>query len=290
MEANDGVGINRKYKDTLFRFLFGENKAAALSLYNAVNGSSYTDEDGLEFTTLEDVIYMKFKNDVSFLFGRTLNLYEHQSSYNPNMPLRGLLYFADLYRQLITERERLYGMQLVKIPTPRYIVFYNGDERYMQEDQVELKLSDAFDIPDESCKCEWTAQMININHGHNVRLMEHCKKLQDYSMFIHLIRKNSKQMDLKEAIDKAVTECIEGGILSDILSKHQNEVKDMCLTEFNEQRYTDIIRAEGRTEGEEAERVSSIRKLMEKLQKTAGDAMDLLDIPKQDQPKYLKML
>lgn len=89
MQTNTDIGVNRKYKDTLFRFLFGRDKKNALSLYNAINHSSYTEEDDLEYTTLDDVIYMKFKNDVSFLIGKTLNLYEHQSSYNPNMPLRG---------------------------------------------------------------------------------------------------------------------------------------------------------------------------------------------------------
>ena len=101
MKTNEDVKVNRGYKDTLFRFLIGNNKENALSLYNVVNGSNYTNAEELEFTTLEDVIYMKMKNDVSFVFGYTLSLYEHQSSYNPNMPLRGLFYFADLYRQLI---------------------------------------------------------------------------------------------------------------------------------------------------------------------------------------------
>ena len=84
-KTNDDIHVNKKYKDTVFRKLFGENKGNALSLYNAVNHTSYTDPDDLEYTTLEDVIYMKYKNDVSFLIDKTLSLYEHQSSYNPNM-------------------------------------------------------------------------------------------------------------------------------------------------------------------------------------------------------------
>lgn len=122
-KTNDDIHVNKKYKDTVFRKLFGENKGNALSLYNAVNHTSYTNPDDLEYTTLEDVIYMKYKNDVSFLIDKTLSLYEHQSSYNPNMPLRGFLYYADLYRKLIHRSERLYSKHLLKIPRPHYIVF-----------------------------------------------------------------------------------------------------------------------------------------------------------------------
>ena len=112
-KTNDGIHVNKKYKDTVFRKLFGENKGNALSLYNAVNHTSYTNPDDLEYTTLEDVIYMKYKNDVSFLIDKTLSLYGHQSSYNPNMPLRGFLYYADLYRKLIHRSERLYSKHLL---------------------------------------------------------------------------------------------------------------------------------------------------------------------------------
>ena len=117
-KTNADIHVNKKYKDTVFRKLFGENKENALSLYNAVNHTSYTNPDDLEYTTLEDVIYMKYKNDVSFLVDKTLSLYEHQSSYNPNMLLRGFLYYADLYRKLIHRSERLYSKHLLKIPRP----------------------------------------------------------------------------------------------------------------------------------------------------------------------------
>ena len=106
MENN--TNVNKKYKDTIFRKLFGENKANALSLYNAINGTNYTEDSDFEYTTLDDVVYMGMKNDISFVVGTSLSLYEHQSTYNPNMPLRGLLYFADLYRKMIQGDERLY--------------------------------------------------------------------------------------------------------------------------------------------------------------------------------------
>ena len=118
--------VNRKYKDTLFRALFSERKHL-LSLYNAVNGTDYTNEDDLEVNTLDNVIYMKMKNDISFLFGFSLNLYEHQSSVNPNMPLRDLFYVADLLQKIVKDKN-LYSSCLVGIPTPKFVMFYNGTD------------------------------------------------------------------------------------------------------------------------------------------------------------------
>ncbi len=79
-----------QYKDRLFTFIFGspENKAWTLSLFNAVNGSNYDDPDDIEINTIKEVLYLTMHNDVSFLIDGQMNLYEQQSSYNPNMPLR----------------------------------------------------------------------------------------------------------------------------------------------------------------------------------------------------------
>ena len=131
---------------------------------NAVSGTDYTDVDAIEITTLSDAIYIKMKNDISFLIDSEMNLFEHQSTFNPNMPLRGMEYFAELYGNYVRENSLdIYAGSLQKIPTPRYYVFYNGTEK--QPDVVKLKLSDAFQIPDDSGEFEWTATMININYG-----------------------------------------------------------------------------------------------------------------------------
>ena len=133
---------NRRYKDVLFRRIF-QDKKDLLELYNALNGSTYTDFEALEVVTLEDVIFMKMKNDLSFIIGSSINLYEHQSSWNPNMPLRGLIYFARQFEGLISSRgDDLYGKKAIEIPTPVYIVFYNG--RGMDTDNVMIYLSDSF--------------------------------------------------------------------------------------------------------------------------------------------------
>ena len=246
-KTNDDIHVNKKYKDTVFRKLFGENKGNALSLYNAVNHTSYTNPDDLEYTTLEDVIYMK--NDLSFLIDKTLSLYEHQSSYNPNMPLRGFLYYADLYRKLIHRSERLYSKHLLKIPRPHYIVFYNGSEKDMEEERRTLRLSDAFETDTGAGEYEWTATMININSGKNQSIMDSCHVLYEYVVFVAKIKRYRDSMELKEAIDLAVRECIEENILRDFLEQHRREVCDMCLTEFDEKKYEDVLREEGREEG-----------------------------------------
>ena len=173
--------INRKYKDRLFRLVFQEKKDL-LQLYNAINGTDYQDETKLRINTLDDVVYMRMKNDVSFLIGNKLNLYEHQSTFNPNMPLRGLFYFAELLQGFLAEnRHDVYKSTLVKIPLPQYIVFYNG----MQEepDKRELFLSDAFFNHQKKAQSslECKVVMLNINLGHNRALMENCKKLMEYA-------------------------------------------------------------------------------------------------------------
>ncbi len=250
MNANRNYRANREYKSTVFSKLFGENKENALSLYNAVNGSNYTNADELTFTTLDDVVYMKMKNDVSFLFDKTLSLYEHQSTYNPNMPLRGFLYFADLYRQLIKDNERIYSKNIVKNPAPKYIVFYNGDRKDMPEQVKELYLSDAFDMEVELGKFEWTATMVNINNGMNLELLTKCKALGGYVTFVDKVRNYNKSMPLTDAVDQAVDECVEDGVLEEFLNKHRKEVRNMVLTEFDEEKFLKMVREEERATGE----------------------------------------
>lgn len=250
MKTEENIVVNCKYKDTLFKKLFGQNKENALCLYNAMNGTNYTLEDDFEYTMLEDVVYMKAKDDVSFMVGTSLNLYEHQSTYNPNMPLRGLLYFSSLYRKMIEENERLYSTTMLKIPNPKFVVFYNGKSQQVKNDVEKLKLSDAFFEKDDTGEFEWTATMVNINVGHNKKLFEKCKVLEHYSIFVHRVRMyNDSMNDLKKAINKAVDECIHDGVLKEILEKQKKEGFDLVLTEFDEEKYEAMIRAEGREEG-----------------------------------------
>ena len=184
------------------------------------------------------------KNDLSFLLDSRMVLYEHQSTFNPNMPLRGFLYFGDLYYRYLGERsiERIYRDSLVKIPTPQFVVFYNGVDRNIA-DKTFLKLSDAFEHKDKTNGFEWTATMLNINYGHNKELMLKCKKLEEYSEFVALVRKfRESTKDLDKAMDLAMDYAIKHGILSDFLRKERAAVKMTFLTEFSMENYEKTFR------------------------------------------------
>lgn len=251
--------VNKKYKDRLFCLLFGneEYKENILALYNALCNTSHTNMDDIQIYTIDDVIYIKMKNDVSILLDSFLYLWEQQSTYNPNMPIRGLMYFGKMYDRYISENHlNIYGRTLIKIPTPRYTVLYNGMDE--QPGSLQLRLSDSFINPDSSGNFEWTASMINLNDGKNDELLNNCQPLKDYMTLINKIRKNSQTMDFEEAVDDAVTYCIEHDVLRTFLVKHRAEVKDVCITEYNEKSFVDGIRAEGREEGLKEGRLSEI--------------------------------
>ncbi len=266
---------NNNHKDTLFKTLFGKNKENALSLYNAINGTNYTETENFEYTTMEDVVYMKMKDDVSFIVGTSLNLYEHQSTYNPNMPLRGFLYFAGLYRKMFDENERLYASKLLRIPNPKYIVFYNGISSKVKSDVEKLKLSDAFLNEDNTGEFEWTATMVNINIDHNQELFEKCEILKQYSIFIHRVREyNTYMNDLDAAVAKSVDECIKEGILKELLEKQKKEGFNVVLTEFDEEKYKKIIREEGKIE--------NLCTLVAKRKLTLEEALEECDLTKEE--------
>ena len=137
------VREKRQYKDTVFRFLFSDRKRA-LSLYNAINGTDYQDESLLEFNTLENAIYMNLHNDISFIIMNQVYLYEHQSTLPVNLPLRDLLYIADILQKAVVDKT-IYSSRRLMIPTPNFIVFYNGRDKMAE--QMVLKLSDSFMVP-----------------------------------------------------------------------------------------------------------------------------------------------
>ena len=214
---------NRQYKDRLWRMIFN-NKEDLLQLYNAINHTDYQNPDDLEVNTLEDVLYLSMKNDVSFLVGGTMNLYEHQSTFNPNMPLRGVFYFSRLYEGYVADNNlMIYHEKRVRLPKPKYIVFYNGTKN--QPDSMKLKLSDCFENTDNEAPClECTATMLNINYGHNQELMKHCRRLEEYSIFVQCVREYiQSEPSVEDALEKAIDTCINQDVLADFLKKHRDE-------------------------------------------------------------------
>lgn len=246
------IFVRRKYRDLLFQRVFREKKDL-LDLYNAINGTDYTNYDNLEITTLEDALYLSMKNDKSFIISSTLNLYEHQSTVNPNMPIRGLMYFSRLYEGYISSHKlNIYGRKVVNLPTPHYIVFYNGLEEI--PDKTVLKLSDVFtadrdaeDFPVLEC----SATVLNINYGHNEGTLKACKRLGDYSHFIYKVNEGfEKGLNKAEAIESAINYCIENGILADILSKYRGEVMSSILA-YTEKQYKKTLKQEAFEDGYE---------------------------------------
>ena len=220
---------NRNYKDTIFRMLFSDRESL-LSLYNAVNKRNYTNPDDLEIVTLENAIYMGMKNDLAFILDMNLYLYEHQSTVNPNIPLRDLFYIAAEYQKLI-DRKSLYSSAIQKIPTPGFFVFYNGIEPL--EVCCISRLSDAFLHTGAEPALELIVTTLNINEGHNCELMQHCRKLKEYAQYVTKVRKYAEQLPLEDAVERAVTECIRENILADFLKKNRAEVVAMSIFEYD---------------------------------------------------------
>ena len=237
-ETNNEISVARNHKDRLFRMIFREKKEL-LSLYNAVNGTSYTNTEELEIVTLENAIYMNMKNDLAFIMDSYLNLYEHQSTYSPNMPLRDLFYIAKELQGQVDHRD-LYRNTLIKIPTPRFLVFYNGSEE--QAEKKYLRLSDAFQKSMDDPDLELVVTMLNINLGKNRKLLEQCQTLKEYAIYVKKVRTYAKSMKVEEAVDRAVRECINEGILREFLLRNRKEAVEMSIFEYDEEAVFEIVR------------------------------------------------
>ncbi|MBO7698782.1 MAG: hypothetical protein J6S38_07115 [Erysipelotrichaceae bacterium] len=257
--SKDDVYINRKFKNDLFVFLFGRNKEFALSLYNAMNNSSYDDPDGITFNTIDNFIYLGRQNDVSFLIENTVNVYEHQSTINANIAFRMFLYVSRLYEKYATANDRyLYSDIPIDLPSPNFIVFYYGKED--MEDDSFVYLSDAMAI--KNSNLELRVRVINANYGHNNHLLNKCPALYEYSWFLkeirisynNYVRSGTDHMDaMIKAFDKATDEMPDVFIIKEIILSHKAEVIDMLYTIEDEPRMMKIrekqLREEGRIEG-----------------------------------------
>ena len=239
--------INTMYKDTVFRLLFSD-KTRLLSLYNAISPKRCDDSKLFEIVTLKNAIYMEVKNDTAFLLGDDIHLWEHQSTHNPNMPLRFLEYIASEYQRL-TNKKSIFTRKLVHLPRPHFVVFYNGTEDTADHEQ--LKLSDAFGGQgDEKLTLELVVDVYNINMGHNVQVLETCETLGGYATFVHRARENQKTMPLDQAVSNAVDDCIRDGILADFFRANKSEVIGVSIFEFDREEHEKQVRAEEYEEGE----------------------------------------
>ena len=255
---------NRECKNSVFVDLFYEDETAEendISLYNALHDEPLPPGTTIEKIRVDNKLYMNFKNDVSFgIGGKVLVFGEHQSTVNENMPLRSLVYLGRAYEQIVPVKDR-YRRKAVRIPKPEIYTFYNGKEKWAKE-RI-LKLSDAFMVQDEEPDVELKVKVININPEEKHEILERCRVLRDYSIFIDTIRKYQK-LKVEEPYRKAIDECIEKGILADYLRKKGSEVVNMLMSEYNYEQDIEVQREEAYEEGkklgrEEGEIVGTIR-------------------------------
>ena len=285
---NVSLPVNRIYKDRLYKMIFN-NKSELLKLYNAINGTHYDDPAMLTITTLDNAIYMTMENDLSFIIDMRLALYEQQSTVNPNLPLRFLMYITDIY-SAYTKDMNIYGSKKVQIPLPSFVIFYNDVKS--QPDRTEFLLSELFHPTTDQPALELKAVMLNINKGHNQELMNACHTLRDYSEYVARIRTYSAEMPLTDAVEKAITECIHENILRDFLLENRVEAKAMSIYEYDEEKTLRMFREEGYEDGERNGKIQAtiemclefnlssdaiVQKLMTKFQFSENQAQEYLD-------------
>jgi hypothetical protein len=250
----------------VFSSLFS-NPDVLRELYSAIEGITLPPDIPVDINTLTDILYKDKINDVSFTINnRLVVLIEHQSTINNNIPLRLLMYIARVYEKIVN-RKKLYQTKLEKIPSPEFIVLYNGSSPY--PDYTELMLSDAFKSieglkPADTVPLELIAQVYNINHGHNCEILNKCKTLENYSVFVDKIREYNEQLTLEESVKRAIKYCTENDILKKFLDDHSSEVFNMLL-DWNTEDAIEAAREEGWEDGLEKGREESRQHFLEMI-------------------------
>ena len=225
----------------------------ALSVYNALNGTNYTNPDDIEICTLDKGVSLTVRNDAAFVVDAALSIYEHQSTVCPNMPVRNLIYYTTIISKFV-KKKNIYGRTLVKIPVPKFVVFYNGDED--QPAECEMRLSDAFEKKTDNPELELVCKVYNINFGKNQQLLEKCEVLKQYMTFVDYVKYYLSQQDdddeddLKKAINMAIDRCIEDGVLVEFLMENRSEVVKVTQMDYTFDRQIIMEREAGREEGE----------------------------------------
>ena len=264
---------NREYKSDVISMML-QIPEYALDVYNAMNDSEYTDPDMIQIMRLENGISLSIRNDASFFISNYLNLYEHQSTYSPNAPLRFLIYLTNLLKTTIRKRD-LYSRKRVQIATPHFAVFYNGTEKRPEKEV--LKLSDAFIHQTDTPEIELTVTVYNINPDNNTQLLEKSKVLSGYMIFVNRVRENLEHQrkieqntrflsseyneaehddtelmeDLEAAINEAIDHCIENHIMETFFRENRSEVTKSMVLDYTWERREELIRAEEYEDGKQ---------------------------------------
>ena len=281
------IYFNRTYKDMLFDKIFSD-KEFILELYNAIAQTEYTDESAISVNTIKRAVFFGIENDKSFIIDDILNIYEHQSTINPNMPVRGLMYLSELYRQYIYENKLdIYGEKQILLPKPIYVVFYNGERKQPERQIISLQSAFPENIAIKKEFLDFKAVMLNINYGYNKELMERCKPLKEYAIFVDIIRKYLKtEKETAIAAKKAVEECINHGILKDILLKEKGAIEDMITICYDEEIHK-MREAEYNQEIGEKQKALSIAKKMHESGMSDEQIMHMTELTKDDLKQLL---
>ena len=289
---------NREYKSDVISMML-QIPEYALDVYNAMNDSAYTDPDMIQIMRLENGISLSVRNDASFFISNYLNLYEHQSTYSPNAPLRFLIYLTNLLKTTIRKRD-LYSRKRVQIATPHFAVFYNGTEKRPEKEV--LKLSDAFINRTDTPEIELTVTVYNINPNNNTQLLEKSEVLRSYMIFVNRVRENLEHQkkiaqnapeydeaayeeELEVAINEAIDYCVKHHIMEEFFRENRNEVTKSMVLDYTWERREELIRAEeyedgkregleiGRAEGEKRGRAEGERRGRIEGDKLGAEAM-----------------
>ena len=266
---------NREYKSDVFSMLM-EDPKNALALYNAMNNSDYKDPEQVEICLLDRGISLTVRNDASFVLDMNLSIYEHQSTVCPNMPVRSLIYFTCILEGLVKD-QNIYGRRLIKIPTPKFAVFYNGEEE--QPEQYELRLSDAFEHPVENPEIELVCKVYNINYGKNQELLEKCPFLKEYMIFVDYVRENHRvngYENLEHSIETAIDRCIEENVLRKFLMEHRSEVVKVMRLDYTFDRQLTLEREDSRAEGRAEGRIEGEIMTFKYLEKSKEEAKNYI--------------
>jgi len=250
--------INRKFKSSVFSFIFS-NPDVLRELYCALEGITLSRDVPVVINTLEDILFMDMINDISFeIGGKLVVLIEHQSTINPNMALRLLMYIGRVYEKILND-EKIYSSTKILIPRPEFFVLYNGITPFPEEKTI--KLSELFESTeslgiskDEFPALELEVRVLNINKGKNEEIAKKCQTLAEYSAFIAKVREYQEAgLTLREAVKKTVQYCKKHDILKELIDKHAKEIMSMLTTEWNwdtaKRVWQDEAREEGREEG-----------------------------------------
>ena len=293
---------NREYKSDVFSMLL-EDRARALDVYNAMAGTAYTNPEIIEIHTLESGVSLTVHNDASFVVSMdsVLNIYEHQSTYNPNMPLRELIYFVTIIKKLI-ENRYLLSHKLVKIPTPKFAVFYNGDKN--RPEREVLKLSDAYENQSDGPQLELMCTVYNINPGNNEDLKKRSQTLREYMIFVGYVNENLAKAekggkDYETAIRDAVNRCIAEDILKKFLLERGEDVQKIMMFDLTYEKQMENAKQEwfkeGRAEGyrrlvssiiKKLQKNKSLEQIADELEESIEDIQPIYDIVKKHAPEY----